>query len=608
MEVVDVFELPPKACILGSKYEFKWKEPIGDCPARARARLCICGNQELMLEDDNTFAPVARMTTARILFSMAVQQDLDAEVSDISTAFPNAEVPDGKEVYMAIPQGAELYYKMDLTNKYLRVWQALYGLRKSPRAFNQHLHGWMVKQVFTQSKIDPCLYFREQNGKMLWVLVYVDDLFMVGVPALVKEFKGQLNDKFTMRHHGPISVYTGMEFKRDRTAKTGSIGMSKYVQTLTKEFLPVDIRPVSSPSTEADSFTKLDEPVTDLEKSEMAKLPYRRLVACLLWVSTTVRCDAAFTVKKLTQHFNNPGKKMWKSALKTLVYLNTVDIAVQYGQASKDYPGLKFYVDADYASDRDTRRSTSGVMAFHQTNMVNWLIKNQKSVALSTMEAEYMALCEASKEALYLRQLFKELGLLKTGEPAYLMEDNEAFKWIASDAKHHNRAKHIDVQYHFSRDCQQQGFTKVLAVNTQRQLADMLTKYVKPNILQRLTWVAFGYYPEFHLEDPKTPMVTKDGSQLLAPSRPVVKKPVKSVPKVPACLKLLPVASGQHHKWGILGPCTPDDWKPPPMKSGHSNTLSRHPLQAAAALAKRYATNNPHLSSMNSNSSIGKVH
>ena len=130
---------------------------------------------------------------------MAVQQDLDAEVSDISTAFPNAEVPDGKGVYMAIPQGAELYYKMDLTNKYLRVWQALYGLRKSPRAFNQHLHGWMVKQVFTQSKIDPCLYFREQNGKMLWVLVYVDDLFMVGVPALVKEFKGQLDDKFTKR-------------------------------------------------------------------------------------------------------------------------------------------------------------------------------------------------------------------------------------------------------------------------------------------------------------------------------------------------------------------------------------------------------------------------
>ena len=179
----------------------------------------------------------------------------------------------------------------------------------------------------------------------------------------------------------------------------------------------------------------------------------------------------------------------------------------------------------------------------------------------------------------------------------------------------------------------------------------MLTKYVKPNILQRLTWVAFGYYPEFHLEDSKTPMVTKDGSQLLAPSRPVMKKQVKSaskevltawkgrLPTGPACLKLLPVPGTG--KWGILGPCVPDDykpgdpwpppddwkhgdpwpplldnWKPPPMKSGHSNTLSKqtlgssalNPRNAAAALAKRYATNIPHLSSMNSNSSIGKVH
>ena len=137
---------------------------------------------------------------------------------------------------------------------------------------------------------------------------------------------------------------------------------------------------------------------------------------------------------------------------------------------------LKIYVDADYASDKATRKSTSGVMAYHQTNLVNWLIRNQKSVALSTMEAGYMALCEASKEAMYLRQLFKELSLSKLSEPAYLMEDNEACKLIASDAKHHNRAKHIDVQYHFSRDCQQQGLTKVLAVHTQRQLADMLTK------------------------------------------------------------------------------------------------------------------------------------
>ena len=354
----------------------------------------------------------------------------------------------------------------------------------------------------------------------------------------------------------------------------------------------MDYMPVSSPSTEADAFTKEDEPTSEAEVMEMTKLPYRRLVACLLWVATSVRCDTALPVKKLTQHFNNPGKKMWKSALKTLVYLKTVDVSLQYGIGPKDAPALKIYVDADYASDKATRKSTSGVMAYHQTNLVNWLIRNQKSVALSTMEAEYMALCEASKEAMYLRQLFKGLSLSKLSEPAYLMEDNEACKLIASDAKHHNRAKHIDVQYHFSRDCQQQGLTKVLAVHTQRQLADMLTKYVRPNVLQRLTWIAFGYYPEFHLQDPKTPLVSQDEQQLLLPNG--TKLPSRSFQKVPQGFRLLPKAYGIN--------------KPQKLPTQGSNKPTREynktqklSAQATAALAKLTATNPSNLSPMNSN-------
>ena len=105
---------------------------------------------------------------------------------------------------------------------------------------------------------------------------------------------------------------------------------------------------------------------------------------------------------------------MWKSAMKTLIYLKSNPWELNY-RATKGLkqstPTLKVYVDADFAADRETRKSTSGIMAFHNWNMVNWLVKNQKSVALSTMEAEYMALCEATKEALYLKQLFKELGM-----------------------------------------------------------------------------------------------------------------------------------------------------------------------------------------------------
>ena len=291
--------------------------------------------------------------------------------------------------------------------------------------------------------------------------------------------------------------------------------MRKYTQKVADEFLPKGIRPIKCPYTENDSFSKQDEPTDPAEIEKMKKLPYRRLVACLLWISTTVRCDIAFPVKRLTQHFNNPGMKMWKCAIKTLVYAASQVLELNYSSDvewptsfSDLAPPLKIYVDSDYAADRDTRRSTSGIMAFHRVNLVNWLVKNQKSVALSTMEAEYMALCEASKEALYLKQLFSWIGLMPENEPALIPEDNQACRYIATDAKHHSRAKHIDIQYHFARECNQMGKTKVAEVNTQRQLADFLTKYVNTIVLHRLTKAAFGYDIKFHFQEHKLPLAS----------------------------------------------------------------------------------------------------
>ena len=253
LSLVDAADLPLDASILGCKFDFKWKDPIGDCPARARVRCCICGNQQRLEKEDNTFAPVARMTTMRLLFSYAIQMNLDCEVSDISTAFPNALLPSHMKVFMKVPKEAKIYYKdIDLSGKYFAVNRALYGLASSPRAFNQHLHTWLQSIGFLQSKVDPCLYFRMG----LFIIVYVDDIAMIGESKLISKFKKELDVDYTIRHHGPISVFCGMEFSRDRKARTGKISMLKYSEKLAKEFLPSGYRAVKSPSTEQDSFTQ----------------------------------------------------------------------------------------------------------------------------------------------------------------------------------------------------------------------------------------------------------------------------------------------------------------------------------------------------------------
>ena len=121
---------------------------------------------------------------------------------------------------------------------------------------------------------------------------------------------------------------------------------------------------------------------------------------------------------------------------------------------------------------------------------------------------KYMALCEASKEALYLRQLFFEIGLMSEGESVLILEDNQACRLIASDAKHHSRAKHIDVQCHFARECNQEGKTLVSEVHTQRQLAGYLIKYVNNQILKRLTLATFGYDKHFHFQPHNTTLTS----------------------------------------------------------------------------------------------------
>ena len=128
-----------------------------------------------------------------------------------------------------------------------------------------------------------------------------------------------------------------------------------------------------------------------------------------------------------------------------------------------------------------------------------------------------MALCEATKEAMYLRQLMADIK--NSEQPKVtILEDNMACRLISKDAQHHTRAKHIDVQYHFSRECQEAGHTEVIQVHTQRQLADYLTKYLSANTLRRLVKCAFGHDPEFHGEDPKTPLVEANTSSTTSPN------------------------------------------------------------------------------------------
>jgi hypothetical protein len=141
---------------------------------------------------------------------------------------------------------------------------------------------------------------------------------------------------------------------------------------------------------------------------------------------------------------------------------------------------MKGYTDADFARDQETRRSTTGYIFLYHGGFVVWASRRQKCISLSTTEAEYVAGCETSKEAVWIDRLLKEIGQDQT-LPMPLLCDNQSAIRLAKNPEFHQRTKHIQIKYHFIRE-----WNNRLAVRFNRQLADILTKPLETNRFQKL--------------------------------------------------------------------------------------------------------------------------
>ena len=232
-----------------------------------------------------------------------------------------------------------------------------------------------------------------------------------------------------------------------------------------------------------------------------------------MWI-TNSRPDIAYAVGSCCMHMQNPGIKHWKAALRVLAYLvHTADYKLTY-KNSKKFELIVFdevkqaltekrgfevpkdgymyqLMDAAYADDPDTRRSTTGQVTMLGNAAVSWNSKRQPTVALSTTEAEYMAACSAAQEVVYIRQLMLECGFEQKA-PTIMYEDNQSALCLMKDATHHNRSKHIAVRHHFVRERVASGEIKVIWIPTKAQVADALTKPLGEKLFTAFTKVMLG--------------------------------------------------------------------------------------------------------------------
>ncbi|KAG7962752.1 hypothetical protein I3843_09G081300 [Carya illinoinensis] len=207
----------------------------------------------------------------------------------------------------------------------------------------------------------------------------------------------------------------------------------------------------------------------------MRNVPYASVVGSLMYAMVCTRPDISQAVSLISRYMHNPGKTHWHAAKWILRYiLGTVDIGLKFEKSEDSL--VTGYVDSDYAGDLDKRRSTTGYVFTMAGGPVSWRSTLQSTIALSSTEAEYMAVTEAVKEAIWLQGLVTDLGFKQLEVTVYC--DSQSAIHLAKNQVYHSRTKHIDVRFHFVREILEEGDILLQKIGTEDNPADMLTKVV----------------------------------------------------------------------------------------------------------------------------------
>ena len=268
-----------------------------------------------------------------------------------------------------------------------------------------------------------CLYIKYVDGKLVIILMWVDDLIIAARnDILMSDTKQMLKDKFHMKDLGRLSYFLGIHFKQG--VDYVRMNQRKYLVKLLEKFEMSNCKPRTTPSEQ-----KLEcdgENFTDPRR-------YRELIGSLIYAMTCTRPDICWIITTLSQYLSRPLKEHWIAAKHVLRYLKgTLDYELCYRKCDDDLR-LIGYSDADWASSTHDRRSISGYcFSLAKTGpLISWKSKKQRTVALSSCEAEYMALAATVQEALYLAQLLDEI--IEICSPVQIYEDNQGTIALSKD-------------------------------------------------------------------------------------------------------------------------------------------------------------------------------
>jgi hypothetical protein len=452
---------PPNQHIISNKWVYRIKQKPDGFIERFKARLVAKGyEQQCGIDYTETFSPVIKASTIRVLLSLAVHFDWTIRQLDVSNAFLHGSLTE--TVFMHQPKG---FVDTDNPHFVYKLHKVLYGLKQAPRAWFNRLSSFLLELGFIASLVDSSLFILKNDFVLIFMLIYVDDIIITGSDSVtIQTLISKLQHEFPLKDLGPLHFFLGIQASRTPTGL--HLCQAKYIHSILTRTNMLEAKSAKSPSSSGSKLSKFDG----------TQLPdpteYRQIVGALQYCTLT-RPYISFSVNQLCQHMHAPTSTHWSASKRVLRYLkSSVDHGLHY---TKGPLHLSAYCDSDWVGDPDDRRSTSGFAVFLGRNLVSWSAKKQPIVSRSSTEAEYRALAITTAEMFWLRMLLKDIHVFLSTTPT-IWCDNVSALALASNRIYHTRTKHIEVDYHFVREKVLNQDVLLRFISTDDQVADVFTK------------------------------------------------------------------------------------------------------------------------------------
>jgi len=479
-EVIARSELPRGRKLVKMTWVYKVKRD-----GTLKARLCVQGCTQIAGVDyGETFCSTMRGSTLRSVCAAAAKWDLHMRRWDFVAAYLQGQLDEGETVYCSLPPGYPNEKTADGQPAIYKIKKPVYGMAQAGRRWQRSLFPWLKEIGFTQHESDDCLFSKVETRttpqgpreERLILGCYVDDLFTAYTHddehSLYHDFTRALQKRWEVEDEGVVKDLLAVEIERD--GKQVCLHQRGYIEHMMDDHLPGG-RPQHLASTKTPCDDSLPRLVLEAQDLDMATIDatllqeYQSLVGALLYCSGNTRPDAAYAVGMLCRVSARPTLELLDAARRVLCYLDrTKTLGLCYEADSGNLHGA---CDSDWA----VKHSTSGWVFKYCRAAISWSSKKQKTVALSSCEAEIMAASEASKEAIYLGGHLTEMGL-HNGSAIELGCDNQAAIALAHNPEHHDKTKHIKRRHFFVREAVENEEIIVPYVRTVDNFADFFTK------------------------------------------------------------------------------------------------------------------------------------